>query len=153
MPKKKQKEKRKQEKSGKLSTVLLTLSVVLVVAVVAGIVYSHFRDKAREANTYYGDPANFERPVCVVYQRLIEATPEHQELTKLLGEKSIDREDPEARELASAAAERVANAITKFAQENDFDLVCEVEYWKKSAARGAAAGDVTESIVEIIRGR
>ena len=147
------KKKQKQEKSGKLSTILLTLSVVLVLAVVAGIAHSHLRDKAREANTYYGDPANFENPVCVVYQRLIEATPEHQELTKLLGEKSVNPDDAQARELMSEAAERVANAIAKFAQENEFDLVCEVDYWKKSASRGAAAGDVTESIVEIIRGR
>lgn|GEM_PF-1263792 len=153
MSKKKKKQKEKQEKSGKLSTILLTLSVVLVVAVVAGMAHSHFRDKAREANTYYGDPADFERAACVVYERLIEATPEHQELTRLLDEKSIDQDDDQARQLMSEAAERVANAITEFAQENEFDLVCEVEYWKKSATRGTTAGDVTESIVEIIRGR
>ncbi len=147
------KKKQKQEKSGKLSTILLTLSVVLVVAVVAGIVYSHLRDKAREANTYYGNPADFENPVCVVYQRLIEATPEHQELTKVLGEKSVESDDARARELMFEAAKRVDDAITRFAQENQVDLVCEVEYWKKLAAKGTAAGDVTDSIVEIVRGR
>jgi nucleotide-binding universal stress UspA family protein len=145
--------KERKEKSGTLSTIFLTLSVLVVVAIVAGIVHSQFRNKRREANTYYGDPTDFENAVCVVYQRLVEATSEHQELTKLLEEKSIDRDDPEARELASAAAERVTSAIAKYAEENGYDLVCEVAYWKKFATRGAAAGDVTDSIVEIIRGR
>lgn len=153
MPKKKKKQKKKQEKSGTLSTIVLALSLVVVAAIAAGIVHSQFRDKERKVNTYYGDPANFERPVCVVYQRLIEATPEHQELTKLLDENSIDRNDPQASELMSEAADRVAGAIAKFAEENECDLVCELEYWKKFATRGETAGDVTDSIVDIIRGQ
>lgn len=149
MPKKKQ----DKEKSGALSTIFLALSVVVVVAIVAGIVHTHLRDRERKANTYYGDPADFERPVCVVYQRLIEATPENQELAKLLGENSIDRDDPQASELMSEAADRVAGAIAKFADENECDLVCELEYWKKVATGGETAGDVTDSIVDIIRGQ
>lgn len=145
------KNQQKKEKSGALSTVLLALSLVVVAAIVAGIVHSLVRDKVQKANTYYGDPAHFERPVCVVYQRLIEATSEHQELTKLLDEKSVDRDGPEARKLMADAEDRVANAIAKFVEENECDLVCEVEYWKKLATKGAAAGDVTDSVVEIIR--
>ena len=145
------KKKQNREKSGALSTILLALSVVVVAAIVAGIVLSQLRYRASETYTYYGDTAHYERPVCVVYQRLIEATPEHQELTKLLDEESIHRDGPEARELSSGAAERVAGAIAKYAEENGCDLVCEVEYWKKLATEGAAAGDVTDSVVEIIR--
>ena len=148
---KQQKKKKEKDKSGTLSTLVLALSLVVVAVIVAGIVRSQIRDRAQKANTYYGDPARFERPACVVYERLIEATPEHQELTRLLGEKSIDRDDPEAQKLMANAEQRVADAIAKFAEQNECDLVCEVDYWKEVATRGAAAGDVTESVLEIMR--
>jgi len=147
------KTKQKPEKSGALSTIFLALSLVAVAAIVGGIVHAHLRDKERKANTYYGDPADFESPACVVYQRLIEATPEYQELTRLLEENGIDRNDPKASDLTVAAADRVAGAIAKFAEENACDLVCELEYWKKFATSGETAGDVTDSVVDIIRGQ
>jgi len=152
MAKKKQQQKKK-DKSGTLSTLVLASSLVVVAVIVAGIVRSQIRDRAQKANTYYGDPTRFERPACVVYKRLLEATPEHQELTRLLGEESIGRDDPEAQKLAAGAEERVADAIAKFAEENECDLVCEVDYWKEVATRGASAGDVTESVLEIMRRR
>jgi hypothetical protein len=151
MAKKKQQQKKKKEKSGTLSTLVLASSLVVVAVIAAGIVRSQVRDRAQKVNTYYGDPARFERPACVVYKRLIEATPEHQELTRLLGEQSIGRDDPETRELMASAEERVANAIARFAEENECDLVCEVDYWKEVATRGASAGDVTDSVLEIMQ--
>lgn len=150
MTKKKENE---QQKSSTLSTIVLALSLVVLALIAAAIVHSHVRDKVQKANVYYGDPARFERPVCVVHQRLIEATPEHQELMRLWDEEGVDRADPGAQDLMSEAAERVAGAIAKFAEENECDLVCELEYWRKFAARGETAGDVTDSIVEIIRGQ
>jgi len=137
--------------SSTLSSIFLAASLVLLVVIVAAMVRSYVFDKMRAANIYYGTVSDFEQPACVVYQKLIEATPEHRELTRLLEEEELDRNDPEARELMSDAADRVANAISEFAENNDYDLVAEVTYWEKHAPRRVAAGDATEEIIGIIR--
>ena len=146
------KKEEKQKRSSALSSILLASSLVILVAIAGTIVRSHILDKMQTANTYYGDPSDFEKPVCVVYQELVETTPEHQELTRLLSEEGIDRNDPEARILMADAAERVTNAIEKFAKANEYDLVCEAAYWEKYAPRDVVAGDVTDRVIEVIRG-
>jgi nucleotide-binding universal stress UspA family protein len=146
---KKKVEKRKT--SSTLSSVFLALSVVVSLVIVGAIVRSHIAENRRAANVYYGSVADFSQPVCVVHQRLLEATPEYQELRALLEREEVDRDDPEAAKLLSDAADRVADAISTYAKENGYDLVAEADYWEKHAPRGTAAGDVTEDVIELIR--
>jgi len=138
------------KKSRVLSTAALAASLAVLVAVVAAISYTQLADRREKSNVYYGK-ATFERPACVVYQKLLEATPEYQELTKLLGEKQIDRGDPKATSLMSSADDKVRRAISQFAKENGYDYVCELSYWEKKTHRGTAAGDVTDQIADLIR--
>jgi len=146
---KKKEEKRKT--SSALSSVFLALSVVVSLVIVGTIARSYLAEKRRTANIYYGSVADFDQPACVVHQRLLEATPEYEELRALLEKEEVERGGPEAARLLSDAADRVADAIRTYAEENGYDLVAEAAYWERHAPRGSAAGDVTEDVIEVIR--
>ena len=141
----------KGKTSSKMSSIFLALSVVVSLVVIGVMARSYFTEKRRTANVYYGSVADFNQPVCVVHQRLLEATPEYQELTGLLEKQELGPDDPEAARLLSEAADRVADAIRAYANENGYDLVAEVAYWERHAPRGTAAGDVTQDVIEVIR--
>jgi nucleotide-binding universal stress UspA family protein len=141
----------KRKTSSILSSIFLVLSVTVSLVIVGAMVRSYIAEKRRAANVYYGSVGDFDQPVCVVHQRLLEATPEYQELRALLEKEEVDRDDPEAARLLSDAAETVADAIRTYANENGYDLVAEAAYWERHAPRGTAAGDVTEEVVQVIR--
>jgi len=146
---KKKAEKRKT--SSTLSSLFLAFSVVVSLVVVGAIARSYLAEKQQAANIYYGSVADFSRPVCIVHQRVLEATPEYQELRALLEKEEVGRNDPEATRLMSDAAGRAAEAISTYAKENGYDLVAEAAYWERHAPRGTSAGDVTEDVIELVR--
>ena len=123
------------------------LAVVFCLLVPAGLAAGDSipKDKVDESKIYHGSASSFEKAAEVDIDKVLEATPEYQEISK----DKVKRDTGKYWLLQGDASNRVIKAIKEVAEKTDFDLIAEKGYLGKLKPP-VESEDITKLVVEKI---
>ncbi|HOK08817.1 MAG TPA: hypothetical protein PLT82_05175 [Candidatus Hydrogenedens sp.] len=100
-------------------------------------------DKVDEQKIFWGTASKFNKPGLVRFEEIIQATPEFSGIKT----RKIEAGTAKYWIMLSKASERAVRVIQEVAQESQFDLVAEFNYWQ-TAGDQIPAEDITEKVLE-----
>ncbi len=116
---------------------------LLGLSIFASATYTIPEDQFDEQKIYFGNALSFESPAAVSIETVIKATPEYDEIKK----NKIEKGTGKYWILINQAQERSVLAISKVAEETDYDLIAEDGYL--DALKPAIPNvDITKTVVE-----
>ncbi len=126
---------------------ILGSATLLIAAPILGVAWADSIDEDQfdPKQIFFGDPKDFDAPAAVSIGKVIEATPEYQEIKT----EKIKRGTGKYWILLSKATDCAVAAIAEVAKELNYDLVAENSYLIGLKPK-VTAEDVTKSVVEKI---
>jgi hypothetical protein len=126
---------------------ILGSATLLIAAPILGVAWADSIDEDQfdPKQIFFGDPKDFDAPAAVNIGKVIEATPEYQEIKT----EKIKRGTGKYWILLSKATDCAVAAIAEVAKELNYDLVAENSYLIGLKPK-VTAEDVTKSVVEKI---
>jgi len=100
-------------------------------------------DKVDEQKIFWGTASKFNKAGLVKFEEVIQATPEFAGIK----ERKIEAGTAKYWIMLSKASERAVRTIQEVAQESQFDLVAEFNYWQ-SVGDQIPAEDITSKVLE-----
>ncbi|HOV32850.1 MAG TPA: hypothetical protein PLX23_05755 [Candidatus Hydrogenedens sp.] len=100
-------------------------------------------EKIDEQKIFWGTPTKFNKPALVRFEEIIQATPEFSGIK----ERKIESGTAKYWIMLSKASERAVRTIQAVAQESQFDLVAEFNYWQNTGEQ-IPAEDITQKVLE-----
>lgn len=100
-------------------------------------------DKVDEQKIFWGTASKFNKPGLVKFEEIIQATPEFVGIK----ERKIESGTAKYWIMLSKASERAVRTIQEVAQESQFDLVAEFNYWQNTGEQ-IPAEDITSKVLE-----
>ncbi len=128
-----------------LIRILIVVAVALALLVPSAMATSIPADQVDAQSIYVGNPANFEIPASVNYEKVVKATPEFKELRKM----KIDKGSAQYWILVSRASEHAVRAIKNVAGDGGYDLVGEKDYLAELTP-AIAAEEITDKVLTAI---
>ncbi len=127
----------------KASTVLISLALLCSNLWALAEPLSLAPDKIDEQKIFWGTATKFNKPGLVKFEEVIQATPEFAGIK----ERKIEAGTAKYWIMLSKASERAVRIIQEVAQESQFDLVAEFNYWQTTAEQ-IPAEDITSKVLQ-----
>ncbi len=139
---------RKMRKAGNIRRAVQAAAIysgILVMHLAVAQPYSIAAENLDEKKIYYGTASEFSQPAEIDYKRLIQATPEYQEVK----DENIERGTGKYWILLSRASNRVVNVVSEVGESSDYDLIAALGYLG-GLDPSIPAEDITETVLEAL---